>query len=1576
MESKLKIILPAILMLFCIAGILLLNRQSSTLILETQQSISLLKEQESALSSRKNILDSYKNSDSAITNNITLSPVALKYGGQYSSNLSSEIDQFNAAINKISRDGATPESMAKMESAFLSSMLAIENIKAAANSTQASQLRYYGAFSTAAVAILLFSLAYLILYVLFPLQEVVLRDKLRWTKLTSSFQGLKGKIQSMSDDLKHKNQLIADQRNQLKNNQGVLHRLDKEKNQLELSLNQVNQEKTALNTKLSEKEKQYHSLSIDLEKRNSSLKELAQNTHKAETEYQSLKQEVVKIQSILSEKNEKLSALTAEIKSSNEAQEANAELKANVASLDTECDHLRRSLTKKEVQVGEYESKLSSNNEQIDLLNKEVSEFQMQSRVLQQERSFLQNRLESKNMSVDNLTERLEDSKKKMEFVSDQNRDLVDKNQRLETFISDRNTEISEMKAQLRKAEMSAKDLEDENKDLKDRNIQLQSNGNFVTTQSPSNATWIYNIAENHFSYSDAAASILGNTQTQLSNGNNSIAKHLHPESKSSFQSEFNQLKQGAKKSISGKWKIKGKDGKFSWAYLDAYRHTENGSVSIKGVIRYLTGIKETRNHLRDLSFITDQVSDAIMIIDSSNKIEWVNQRYEQLSGYSAKEMVDQPVDNFYKDFINQYNGFSENKAQFNGVVKQHELLKQDKHGNLHWVMMTVSPIYGNDQALERYIVVEKDIDQLKKQQEKLSELSVVAEKTDNFAVVLSGSGELVWNNQQFETEFGKVDNKKDITAYLKTKGVDSGQISRIREAFSSRREYTTEVNAKNGTGSQVYSLNITPQVGAEQDEFLLIGKDITTERNIVENYNRSKDQLDSLMLDQERQASLLRSKEEKLANAMRELESLRGELDTLSILADKTDNAVSIVDAFGNLQWANHKFEALTGYSVEHLKDSFAYHKLRSSRTDTVTFNKIVKSMKSGKAFKYELSFKNKRGEDYMSAMRGIPMLDNEGDVEKYLLIETDLTAIKEAEEKLENLSNIASKVTNAVVSIDLDGNITWANERFARYFNKDIDQLNDLSLDDLFKTSGSSGLLKNILGKEKPSRENEICLDQRGSQKCFSYSFSPIFSSSFEVEKYLVIFTDITENQSLKNELKQAEDRLLELTEDKSQLDRELDELKIKLENGSEITQESFDDKAFDKAPIGISIINAKGYYEYVNKEFCRIYGFSKEDLIEKIFTKVAKRNEVQELKDEHQRFIGGRDISSKEITITTKDGVERTLKVSNSRMTNAENQVKRVNYIMDVTDFKRYETEISELQNQIDEIKGEHGSLEELMQRERELQQALEDSQNLSLVASKTDNAVIITDASGSVEYVNNGFERITGYRNSESVGRRAEALLHGSETTPEQIRTLQQGLSSGRPFNCEMQYSTKNGDMYWASQSVTPILGDQGNIEKYIYIQSDLTQLKEAQKQLQNFTIVANNTINGVLIANSYGEIQWANGQMSQMLGVGGQMLEGKRIEMLFNRVQSTTGDFHGELKRALSSGGHLKSEITLTGMRNDELKLSISLSPNFDETGNTEQFMMICTDLSQQHRLSNASTCGGKGSKPTKRARRL
>jgi len=121
-------------------------------------------------------------------------------------------------------------------------------------------------------------------------------------------------------------------------------------------------------------------------------------------------------------------------------------------------------------------------------------------------------------------------------------------------------------------------------------------------------------------------------------------------------------------------------------------------------------------------------------------------------------------------------------------------------------------------------------------------------------------------------------------------------------------------------------------------------------------------------------------------------------------------------------------------------------------------------------------------------------------------------------------------------------------------------------------------------------------------------------------------------------------------------------------------------------------------------------------------------------------------------------------------------------------------------------------------------------------LAMVASATDNAVIITDALGRIEYVNEGFQRITGYTLTEVYHRTPGRLLQGPESNPETIAFMRSQLKSGNGYQAEIINYARSGRKYWIAMDVRPTFDEQGELTNYIAIESDITERKRAEERL--------------------------------------------------------------------------------------------------------------------------------------------
>lgn len=116
---------------------------------------------------------------------------------------------------------------------------------------------------------------------------------------------------------------------------------------------------------------------------------------------------------------------------------------------------------------------------------------------------------------------------------------------------------------------------------------------------------------------------------------------------------------------------------------------------------------------------------------------------------------------------------------------------------------------------------------------------------------------------------------------------------------------------------------------------------------------------------------------------------------------------------------------------------------------------------------------------------------------------------------------------------------------------------------------------------------------------------------------------------------------------------------------------------------------------------------------------------------------------------------------------------------------------------------------------------------ESRKLALVAARTGNAVVVTDAQGGIEWVNRAFERLTGYSLQEVQGRRPGSFLQGLETDPAVVREIRELLAQGLGFEKELLNYDRSGRAYYVHIEVQAIRDETGKIANYMAIESDVT-----------------------------------------------------------------------------------------------------------------------------------------------------
>ena len=190
-------------------------------------------------------------------------------------------------------------------------------------------------------------------------------------------------------------------------------------------------------------------------------------------------------------------------------------------------------------------------------------------------------------------------------------------------------------------------------------------------------------------------------------------------------------------------------------------------------------------------------------------------------------------------------------------------------------------------------------------------------------------------------------------------------------------------------------------------------------------------------------------------------------------------------------------------------------------------------------------------------------------------------------------------------------------------------------------------------------------------------------------------------------------------------------------------------------------------------------------------------------------------------------------------------------------------------------------------------------------LALVATYTNDSVILTDATGKILWTNAGFTRTTGYQQAEALGRKPGSLLQRPETNQEGARRFREGLASQREFTVVMQDYTKAGAEIWFSVQVHPVLDEDGLLVNYLGISSNITGLMQsafAMEQAKQRAEEANQA-KSMFLANVSHELRTP---LNVILG-NLHMLEKGRYGALNDRQQVS-------LSQAHVNGAHLLSLI--------------------------------------------------------------
>lgn len=141
------------------------------------------------------------------------------------------------------------------------------------------------------------------------------------------------------------------------------------------------------------------------------------------------------------------------------------------------------------------------------------------------------------------------------------------------------------------------------------------------------------------------------------------------------------------------------------------------------------------------------------------------------------------------------------------------------------------------------------------------------------------------------------------------------------------------------------------------------------------------------------------------------------------------------------------------------------------------------------------------------------------------------------------------------------------------------------------------------------------------------------------------------------------------------------------------------------------------------------------------------------------------------------------------------------------------------------------------QEILSQAEQLSEINKELGKLSVVASETDNSIVIFDASGKPEWVNAGFTRLNGFTLEEFIKERGDNLFKMSSVN-EISEIVHSVITKKKVVNYICMIKTRENRNVWVQTTLSPVLDKNGDVIKIIAIDSDISKLKEAEEEIKH------------------------------------------------------------------------------------------------------------------------------------------
>ncbi len=544
-----------------------------------------------------------------------------------------------------------------------------------------------------------------------------------------------------------------------------------------------------------------------------------------------------------------------------------------------------------------------------------------------------------------------------------------------------------------------------------------------------------------------------------------------------------------------------------------------------------------------------------------------------------------------------------------------------------------------------------------------------------------------------------------------------------------------------------------------------LAGGDLAYRTGVV-----SRDEIGALAVGFNAMAEVL---SREIAGHIQARKKLAERENYLKTIIDSEPDCVKLTDANGIILEMNAAGMAMVGV------DSFAQVIGRTMYSIIVpeyheAFHAHTKCVFKGDPGVLEYEIVGDKGTRLWLETNAVPLRTEKDEIIAMLSITRDITGRKKLEEKIRQsearFRNLTESTSDWVWELNKDGVFTYVSPKardILGYEPEEIVGKTPFALMTIEEAKRVTEFFVATSASKKPfSMFESAHIHKDGSPVVIDTSGTPILDAKGDLLGYRGINRDVTGRKKMENELRKRDAQYTAM---------------------------------LNTIPDGFWVIDKQGRLLDVNDAYCRMIGYSRDELLGMSVSDVEAMETYEETVRHIRRLMEtGSDIF--ETRHRCKDGGIIQIEVCACYYLIDGGRI--FSFLRDITYRKVIE----------------------------------ENLRKLSCAVEQSASTIVITDEKANIEYANPKFTETTGYTFEEAKGQNPR-ILKSDQTPPEVYVRLWGTITSGREWRGEFCNKKKNGELYYESASIAPIKNTKGVITHFVAVKEDITEQKQKEEELR-------------------------------------------------------------------------------------------------------------------------------------------